>query len=56
MERVTGIGAFFFRSRDPDSLNRSYAEHLGLPLPTANYEDPGWFPDRRETRVYRLLA
>jgi glyoxylase I family protein len=49
MDRVAGIGGFFFRARDPDSLNRWYAEHLGVPLPTGNYEDPGWFPDRGET-------
>ena len=32
MERVTGIGGVFFRSKDPDALGRWYAEHLGLDL------------------------
>jgi predicted enzyme related to lactoylglutathione lyase len=30
MERVTGIGGVFFRSRDPAALARWYAEHLGV--------------------------
>jgi glyoxylase I family protein len=49
VERVAGIGGFFFRARDPDALNRWYAEHLGVVLPTGNYDDPGWFPDRGQT-------
>lgn len=31
MERVTGLGGVFFRSRDPDALRDWYTEHLGLP-------------------------
>lgn len=27
---VTGIGGFFFRSRDPEALTAWYAEHLGI--------------------------
>jgi predicted enzyme related to lactoylglutathione lyase len=30
MERVTGIGGMFFRSRDPAALARWYNEHLGI--------------------------
>ena len=30
MERVTGIGGVFMRSRDPNALARWYTEHLGL--------------------------
>jgi len=29
MERVIGIGGFFFRAKDPKALNAWYAEHLG---------------------------
>lgn len=30
MERVAGIGGFFFRAREPEALARWYAEHLGI--------------------------
>ena len=30
MERVTGIGGVFFKSKDPESLKRWYNAHLGL--------------------------
>ncbi len=30
MERVTGIGGFFFRSRDPDALRKWYSDYLGV--------------------------
>jgi glyoxylase I family protein len=30
MERVTGIGGVFMRSRDPAALARWYTEHLGV--------------------------
>ncbi|MEJ7875913.1 MAG: VOC family protein [Solirubrobacterales bacterium] len=50
MARVTGIGGFFFRAKDPAALNRWYAEHLSVVMPEAtSYDDPGWFQDRGET-------
>ncbi len=50
MARVTGIGGFFFRARDPEALNRWYADHLGvIMLESREYADPGWFQDRGET-------
>jgi predicted enzyme related to lactoylglutathione lyase len=56
MARVTGIGGFFFRARDPEALNRWYGEHLGVvPLDSRTYEDPGWFQDRGET-VFSAIA
>jgi glyoxylase I family protein len=49
MARVTGIGGFFFRARDPEALNRWYGEHLGvIMLDSVGYDDPGWFQDRGE--------
>ena len=48
--RVTGIGGFFFRARDPDALNRWYGEHFGvIMLDSKSYADPGWFQDGGET-------
>jgi glyoxylase I family protein len=42
MERVAGIGGFFFRAKDPKALGRWYEQHLGiLPIPRT-YEEHGW--------------
>lgn len=39
MEKVTGIGGFFFRSHDPAALARWYRDHLGVaPIPTSKDE------------------
>jgi glyoxylase I family protein len=36
IERVTGIGGFFFRARDPEGLARWYFERLGVtPVPSS---------------------
>ena len=41
MERVTGIGGFFFRARDPDALAAWYEERLGVKgVPTSYGEEP----------------
>jgi glyoxylase I family protein len=31
MEKVTGIGGFFFRAKDPKALGSWYQQHLGIP-------------------------
>jgi glyoxylase I family protein len=42
MEKVTGIGGFFFRAKDPKALALWYQQHLGiLPIPTS-YGETGW--------------
>lgn len=41
MERVTGIGGFFFRARDPEALTAWYQQHLGIgPAPGEMKEMP----------------
>ncbi len=52
MERVTGIGGFFFRSRDPESLTQWYRDRLGIdPVPTS-YEEEPW----RQQEGYTAFA
>jgi glyoxylase I family protein len=42
MERVVGIGGFFFRAKDPKALAKWYKENLGiLPVPDT-YDMPAW--------------
>ena len=42
MQKVQGIGGFFFRAKDPVALTRWYRDHLGInPAPT-NMEMPPW--------------
>ncbi|NUY80294.1 VOC family protein [Flavobacterium sp. MAH-1] len=31
-KRVTGIGGFFFKAKDPDALKAWYKQHLGIPV------------------------
>lgn len=41
MEKVTGIGGFFFRSNEPKKLAQWYADHLGIsPTPTDYGQQP----------------
>lgn len=49
MEKVTGIGGFFFRAKDPKALGLWYEQHLGvLPIPTS-YGATGWQQDAGPT-------
>ena len=43
MEKVTGIGGFFFRSRDPKALAAWYERHFGInpPGPTSWEQEAG---------------
>ena len=42
MERVLGIGGFFFRAQDPKALAKWYEDHLGiLPVPS-EYGGAAW--------------
>lgn len=42
MERVTGIGGFFFRARDPEALAIWYEERLGVKTAPSTYGDEPW--------------
>lgn len=51
MERVDGIGGFFFAARDPEGLARWYAERLGVDAPPARYDDQPWVQQAGPTIV-----
>ncbi len=42
MEKVTGIGGFFFRAKDPKALAQWYADNLGVMTVPDNYDDAAW--------------
>lgn len=42
MQKVTGIGGFFFRSDDPETLARWYADNLGIDLVPSDYDSKAW--------------
>ncbi|MEL6919367.1 MAG: VOC family protein, partial [Bacteroidota bacterium] len=41
--RVTGLGGFFFKTKDPDHIKKWYKEHLGIP--TDQYGWTFWWKD-----------
>ena len=41
-ERVTGIGGFFFRARDPKALAQWYQDHLGIAIIPKSENDSAW--------------
>jgi glyoxylase I family protein len=45
MEKVTGIGGFFFRAKDPKALASWYEQHLGISLTPSS---PGGSPWQQE--------
>lgn len=42
MEKVQGIGGFFFRAREPQKLAAWYADNLGVTLTPKSYEEEPW--------------
>jgi len=42
VERVTGIGGFFFRAKDPDALANWYQERLGVKTVPQSYDEEPW--------------
>jgi glyoxylase I family protein len=45
MERVLGIGGFFFRAKDPAKLSKWYSDNLGINLPPQSYDAVPWQTD-----------
>jgi predicted enzyme related to lactoylglutathione lyase len=41
-EKVTGIGGFFFRAKDPKALTKWYSDHLGVGVVPSSYGDSPW--------------
>jgi glyoxylase I family protein len=42
MERVHGIGGFFFRARNTKALAKWYSDHLGVTLTPTDYDQEPW--------------
>lgn len=49
MEKVTGIGGLFFRSKDPEALSRWYEEHLGINQVPKSYDAECWSQQAGDT-------
>ncbi|WP_462173989.1 VOC family protein [Pseudoalteromonas xiamenensis] len=49
MEKVTGIGGFFFKSEDPETLANWYEQHLGINLVPKSYGETPWTQDAGPT-------
>ncbi len=43
-KRVTGLGGFFFKTKDPDAIKEWYKKHLGIP--TDQYGWSFWWKDQ----------
>jgi len=43
-KRVTGLGGFFFKTKDPDGIKAWYKNHLGIP--TDEYGWTFWWKDK----------
>jgi catechol 2,3-dioxygenase-like lactoylglutathione lyase family enzyme len=42
MEKVAGIGGFFFRAHDPAALGQWYLDNLGIALSPTKLDSPVW--------------
>jgi predicted enzyme related to lactoylglutathione lyase len=49
MERITGIGGFFFRVKNAAVLNEWYEQHLGVRKVGEKDEDGSWWQDAGPT-------
>jgi predicted enzyme related to lactoylglutathione lyase len=55
MEKVLGIGGFFFRAHAPKELAQWYADCLGVDTVPTDYEQPAW-RQRAGTTVFAPFA
>ena len=49
MQRVTGIGGIFFRSKDPAALGQWYKAHLGIDPVPSDYGQKAWSQEAGST-------
>ena len=49
VEKVTGIGGFFFRATDPLALAAWYRDNLGIPEVPTSYGEPSWWQEAGTT-------
>ncbi len=42
MQKVEGVGGFFFRSKDPKALAQWYEDNLGVNVVPDDYDKPAW--------------
>ena len=42
MEKILGIGGFFWRSKDPDALAKWYEDHFGINGTPTSYDAEPW--------------
>ena len=49
MEKVTGIGGFFFRAHDPKALALWYQEHLGISITPTGPDQQPWVQEAGPT-------
>jgi len=51
MEKVTGIGGFFFRAKDPKALALWYQQHLGVSVIPSTPEETSWQQEAGTTAI-----
>lgn len=49
MEKVSGIGGFFFRAKNPSTLASWYEKHLGISPVPKSYEAESWSQEKGPT-------
>ena len=45
MQKITGVGGFFFKSKNPAQLNEWYEKHLGIAQSPPDQLSGGWWTD-----------